>query len=594
MFLEVERQKRSKLLRRLALSLCVLCMSMLSACSFAPDYERPGTVVPDEWLKVQLPAPPLEQDWWKRFNDPVLTALIEEALRNNQDIAASLAKVDSAAAKIGQARSALFPELSGSFGTSYAGTSLKGPNVQQTAFESGMFKRYTATNTIGFAASWELDLWGKYRNSYTGLTDLLLNTKVGLEALRLSVAGQVAQAYFTLLAFDMQLNTARRTLKSRRDALKIYSVRFKEGDITELDYLRSESEMELARASMLNTSVERDSAEAALAVLVGRNPQQILQGNIDRGMAIQKLRVAPIIPPGVPSDLLSRRPDIRAAEYMIMAYNANIGVVKADLFPSISLTGALGALSTDLTRLLIAPAGTSSVGLGVAAPLLDFGRRWYAVDDAEAVKRQSIAVYQKTIQTAFQDVRTALTAQRESTAIVRSIRKQVNNYRRAVELARLQYNNGYADYLTVLDTERQLFTAELQLATALSYRLSAVVRVCMALGGGWVESGPLMGTSLQTAKRKGLPYRSQGAMSAPAANATPSKIPGYRGASALERRRAAEEAAKQGGRGIYGRDLPVSSSTKPTSNAAGGQATTSAGGQATTSAGGQAPMGKLY
>ncbi len=573
MFLEVDLQKRKWVARQIVLGFCVLFMGMLSACSFAPDYERPKTVVPAEWLKVQLPAPALEQDWWKRFNDPVLTALIEEALRNNQDLAASIAKVDSAASKIGQARSALFPELTGTFGTNYAGTSLKGPNTQQTAFESGMLKRYNATNTIGFAASWELDLWGKYRNSYTGLTDLLLNTKVGHEALRLSVAGQVAQAYFTMLAFDMQLSTAERTLKSRKDALKIYSVRFKEGDITELDYLRSESEMELARASMLNTSVERDSAEAALAVLVGRNPQQILQGNIDRGLAIQKLKVAPVIPSGVPSDLLSRRPDIRAAEYMIMAYNANIGVVKADLFPSISLTGALGALSTDLTRLLIAPAGTSSVGLAVAAPIFDFGRRWYAIDDAEAIKRQSIAVYQKTIQTAFQDVRTALTAQRESSAIVRSIRKQVNNYRRAVELARLQYNNGYADYLTVLDTERQLFTAELQLATALSYRLSAMVRVCMALGGGWEEPGPLMGTAYKTAKRHGTLQKSQGVV-APSASA--GKIPGYTGASALEKRRAAEEAAKHGANPIQGKELPASQTAAPQHSS------------------GQAPMGKLY
>ncbi len=362
----------------------------------------------------------------------------------------------------------------------------------------------------------------------------------------------------------MQLATAESTLKSRKDALRIYSVRFKQGDITELDYLRAESEMELARASMLNTAVERDAAEAALAVLVGRSPKQILHGEFERGMAIQKLKGAPGIPAGIPSELLLRRPDIRAAEYMIMAYNANIGVARADLFPSISLTGALGALSTDLGRLLIGPAGTSSIGAGVDLPILDFGRRWYAIDNAEAVKSQSIALYRKTVQSAFQDVRTALTAQRESNGIVRSIQKQVSNYRRAVELARLQYNNGYADYLTVLDTERQLFSAELQLASALSYRLSAVVRVCMALGGGWVETGPLMGTAAQTAKRLAREQKSAptqvSAPANPAVNIPPS--------STREQRRAAEEAARRG--------EPVQS---PVINR---------------SSTGQAPMGKLY
>ncbi len=479
----------------------LLCVSTLSACSFAPDYEQPKMQMPEEWMKVQLSPAPLEQDWWTRFNDPVLTGLIEEALRNNQDIAQSLAKVDSAAAQVNQSRIALFPNLSGSFSTSRAGTSLKAPNVSQSQFESGLLKRTTTTNSIGFAAVWELDLWGKYRNAYTGLTDVLLSTKVGYEALRLSIAGQVAQAYFNLLAFDMQLATAERTLKSRRDSLRIYAVRFKEGDITELDYLRSESEMELARASMLSTEVERDAAEAALAVIVGRSPKQILQDHVERGISIQKLRAVPAIPSGLPSELLLRRPDIRAAEYMIMAYNANIGVARADMFPSISLTGALGALSTDLGRLLIEPAGTFAVGAAIDVPIIDLGRRWYAIKDAEALKRQSIALYRKTVQVAFQDIRTALTAQRESNGIVRSVQKQVNNYRRAVELARLQYDNGYADYLTVLDAERQLFSAELELASALSYRLSAVVRVCMALGGGWSETGPLMGTAAQTAKR---------------------------------------------------------------------------------------------
>ncbi len=475
----------------------MLCASTLAACSFAPDYEQPEMVMPEAWMNVELKSPALEANWWNRFEDPALTKLIEEALKNNQDLDESLAKVDSAASKIGQARAALFPAINGTGSTARTSQSIDATNLDQSSFEQGLAKRATSSTQIGFGASWELDLWGKYRNSYTGLSDVLLSTKVGYDALRLSVAGQVAQGYFTLLAFDMQLSTAKRTFESRKKALKIYEQRFKQGETTELDWLRAESEMELSRASMLNTIVERDAAEAALAVLIGRSPKEILYGDIGRGFNIEKMPSPPVPPAGLPSDLLLRRPDIRAAEYMVMAYNANIGVAIADMFPSISLTGNLGSMSSDIGRLFTGPAGLWSYGANVAMPILDFGRRWYAIEDAEALKRQSIAMYRKTVQVAFQDVRTAFSSQREADGIVKSVQKQVDNNRRALELARLQYDNGYADYLTVLDAERQLFSAELSLASAMSHRLNSVVRVCLALGGGWSDTTPLMGTKAQ-------------------------------------------------------------------------------------------------
>ena len=485
------------------LSTMLLISTVLMACSLAPDYEQPKMNMPEAWLNVKLSETPIEQDWWNRFNDPTLTKLIEEALANNKELDESLAKIDSAAAKIGQARSALFPSLSATGGTSRALSSVMGSSAQKKQYDSGIIEHDSvANNNLGLSAAWELDFWGKYRNSYTGLSDVLLNTKVGYEALRLSIAKQVAQSYFTLLAYDMQLSTAERTYKSRKKALQIYSERYKQGAVTEFDYLRAATEMELSRASMLNTIVDRDTAEASLAVLLGRSPKEILGGKLERSAVLKKLAVPPVLPEGLPSELLLRRPDIRAAEYMIMAYNANIGVVKADLFPSISLTGALGTLSFDAANLFSGPSGTWSYGVGFAMPLLDFGRRWYAIDDAEALKRQAIAVYSKTVQNAFMDLRTALTAQRESVGIVQSIQKQVNNMRRAVEIARLQYDNGYTDYLSVLDSERQLFSAELQLATAMSARLFAAVRVCTALGGGWQDTSPLMGTRAEMQKKE--------------------------------------------------------------------------------------------
>ncbi len=477
--------KKCRPLAILALSVWALT---LSACSFAPDYERPAMETPEAWLNVKLSETPLEQDWWKRFNDPVLTALIEEALKNNQDLDEALSKVDSAAAQVGQSRSALFPNINGSASGTQSLSSTVGPNSTFNSYRgSNGLERNTFNYQGALSAAWELDFWGKYRNSFTALSDILMNTKIKYEALRLSIAGQTAQSYFALLALDMQLETAKRTLKTRQDGLKIYDIRFNQGDVTELDLLRSKSEVETARASMLQTIVQRDAAEASLFVLLGRSPREIMEGTVTRGEKIEKLPAPPVLPSGLPSELLLRRPDIRAAEYAIMAYNANIGIVRADFFPSISLTGSFGTLSTNVAQLFTGPAGMWSYGAQIALPVLDFGRRWYAVEDAEAQKRGSIALYRKTVQSAFKDVRTAFTAQREASAIVKSIQAQVDNMRKASELARLQYDNGYTDYLTVLDADRQLFTAELQLANAMRDRLNAVVAVCMALGGGWQE-----------------------------------------------------------------------------------------------------------
>ena len=430
----------------------VLCLAV-TGCSLAPDYKRPEQDIPKEWRSVDLGPSPLNTDWWTRFNDPVLNALVEEALKNNQDLAESLAKIDSAAAKLGVGTSQLAPSVSG------AGAATSQSNSTKIANYNSIADRSYVNYQGQLSASWELDFWGKYRNNYTMLSDVLLNTVVSHEALRLSVASQTAQSYFALLALDMQLATAKRTLRTREDAFGIYTSRYRQGDITELDWQRARAEVETARAQVHSSTVAVDSAEASLAVL----------------------------PAGLPSELLERRPDVRAAEYMIMAYNANIGVARAEFFPSISLTGMLGTLSASVVNLFSGPAGAWSYGVTGSMPLLDFGRTWYNVKDAEAQKEAAIAVYRKTVQNAFKDVRTSLTSQREADAIVAASQAQVDSLRRAAEIARLQYDNGYTDYLTVLDAERQLFSAELSLANALRDRLNAVVSVCMALGGGWQD-----------------------------------------------------------------------------------------------------------
>ncbi|MBO4301355.1 MAG: efflux transporter outer membrane subunit [Desulfovibrio sp.] len=470
------------------LPVLLLLTAVLSACSFAPRYERPELDLPKQWRAVDMGPAPLNTDWWNRFNDPVLTALVEEALKNNQDLAESMANIESAAAKAGVGSSALAPLVEGSASAKSDSSSERQANLTSPYDVSGL-ARAPSTYQGALSASWELDFWGSLRNQYTMLSDILMNTVIGHEALRLSIAGQTAQGYFSLLALDMQLDTARRTLKSREESFRIYTARYKQGDITELDWQRARAEVETARAQVHTSTISVDKAEAALAVLLGRSPRDIIERGMVRGKGIASLPAPPVLPEGLPSDLLLRRPDIRAAEFSIMAYNANIGVARAQFFPSISLTGSLGTLATGVGSLFTSASGTWSYGISGSVPILDFGRKWYNLKDAEAQKKAAIAVYRKTVQSAFEDIRTALTEQREADAVVRSMKVQVESLRRSTEIARLQYDNGYTDYLTVLDSERQLFSAELQLATALQNRLNSVVSVCMALGGGWRDAG---------------------------------------------------------------------------------------------------------
>ena len=489
---------------------------LLSACSLAPRYNRPDQEMPKQWRTVDMGLAPLNTDWWNRFNDPVLTELVEEALKNNQDLAQSMANIESAAAQVGVGTAALLPVVNGTGSATAQGASEKGANT--VPFEQSRLSRSTTAYQGALSASWELDFWGKNRNQYTMLSDVLMKTVIGHEASRLSVAGQTAQGYFSLLAMDMQLNTARRTLKSREEAFAIYTARYKQGDITELDWQRARAEVETARAQVHTSAVDVDRAEASLAVLLGRSPRDIIERAMVRGKGINVLPAPPVLPEGLPSELLERRPDIRAAEFSIMAYNANIGVARAQFFPSISLTGALGTLAASVGSLFTGPAATWSYGVTGSVPLLDFGRNWYNLKDAEAQKKAAIAVYRKTVQSAFEDIRTSLTAQREADHIVNSMQIQVNSLRRASDIARLQYDNGYTDYLTVLDAERQLFSAELSLASALQNRLNSVVSVCMALGGGWKDPGASPSFPIVNTEKLLQEQRSGGA-AAPAAKA---------------------------------------------------------------------------
>ena len=458
-----------------AATLCLLP----TGCSLAPDITPPAMDMPDVWSGTAVQdenSEALSVHWWKRFDDPVLNRLIDEAFAHNRDLSAALARVAYARAQLGLSRAEQFPQLSGQA-------------VAQPTYVNGALMTNQAPYSAAFSASWELDLWGKYRNASAAARARLNASHAAWSALRLTLAGQVASAYFQLRSLDLQLATAERTLASRQAALTINQARYKEGLISELDLTQAQTVVETARTALFRTRTAIESAEGSLAALLGRSPRAILQEHLERGQDLDVLPAPPVIPAGVPATLLTRRPDLLEAEQNLVAANADVGVARAAWLPSISLTGALGVISPQLADLFRDPLDTHSYGGSASVPLLDFGRVRSGVEAAQAQLKEQYAAYEQAILNAFSDVRGALSAQRESALVVDSLERQVQQFRQALHLARLRYDNGYSPYLDVLDAERSLFQSEMDLATARSDRLVSIVKVCMALGGGW-QSAP--------------------------------------------------------------------------------------------------------
>ncbi len=449
----------------------------LSGCTLAPEYKRPVMDMPEAWTTPARDS--LEVQWWKRFQDDKLNALVDEALQNNRDIEQAMARVDFARAQLGLARSDLFPTpgVNGS-----AARSRSSRNMPRTVPGHETNSAYSADFGV---TSWEVDIWGKYRDLDSAAAAQLLASEAARDGVWLSVAGQTTKGYFLLRTYDLQENTAANTLKTREEAYRIYSARYDQGLIDELDLLRVKAEVETARSALYNTRVGRDAAESALAALLGRSPREILtEGTVQRGRAMDDMPTAPVFPAGLPSDLLERRPDLRTAEESLRAMNFNIGAARAAFFPSISLTGLLGFASTELDSLVAGNARTWQFGGGIYLPL-DFWRIQSNLRGAEAQQREAVAYYQQSVQNAFREMRDALSQEEQYASVVRSLESQVSDLRRAVDLAKTRYDNGYSAYLEVLDAERSLFSAELDLASARNAHLSGIVNVCLAMGGGW-------------------------------------------------------------------------------------------------------------
>ena len=456
--------------------LAVIAALVLQGCAVQPDYKRPALDLPANW-RESAPVPATPKDWWTVYGDAALDALVAEALKSNQNLLAAISRVDESRALLAQADSAFYPTVDGAVSRgrslSSAATGLLPPGVQRER------NNYRAVLNV----SYEVDVWGRLRATSAAARADLLASEAGRETVRIALTADVARAYFALRALDAQVAATERALRLREDGLRLQKKRADGGLISELDYRQLEAEAAAARAQLPPLLRDREAQEAALAVLLGRGPKAIMEAAVARPGAGPTALLAPVVPSGLPSELLLRRPDLVEAEQRLVAANARLAVARSAYFPSISLTGALGSEAQALSSLFGGTAGIWSFVAAAALPIFAGGRLEAQTAAAAAREKQALAGYQGAIQNAFREVRTALAVQQRARESFEAEGTRVDALTAALRLARLRYDNGLASQLDVIDAERNLLAAEIARQDALRAQRAAIADLYRALGG---------------------------------------------------------------------------------------------------------------
>ncbi|MDR2681987.1 MAG: efflux transporter outer membrane subunit [Holosporaceae bacterium] len=460
----------------------LISVIFLVGCEVGPDYKFP---------RLDLPAPDeksadadraidafMSDKWWKVFPDSSLDKLESLAIAHNHDLRQAIANIEEARAAAGVAVADLMPTV---------GTKISGDKMyasQKTAIPGKNTLDYLGVANV----SYELDFFGKYRRANEAARANLLASRAAKEAVLLTVTADVAKTYFLLRALDAKLAIARRTLKTREESYRVYKSRLQNGYCTELDCLRIESDMASVEATVHDLESVAAKAENALKVLVGCSPRDIISRKITKGQSLEKLKVPSNVPDGMPSDLLQRRPDVVQAEGQLIAANAKIGEAIAMHFPSISLTGIFGFESKSLTDLFSSSSDMWKFSSGISLPIFSGGKISSLSAAAEARYEKILALYEKTVQNAFREVLDSLISRRKNSEIVISRTRQVNALKKSYDIALTQKESGLIGMLDLLDVERNLLAAEMELVGALQNHLNSIVDLCKALGGGWKKN----------------------------------------------------------------------------------------------------------
>jgi multidrug efflux system outer membrane protein len=462
----------------------LLVSLVLSGCMVGPDYRRPDLTMPADWRTGPAqPSSLADLAWWEVFNDPALQELIRTGVEANRDVQVAVARVFEARAQLGVARAALFPQLNAGASYDYTRPNSKNslflrslPRAPGAEVEAPTGDVYQTQVDLTF----ELDLWGRLRRATEAARAELFASEDSWRSVLITLVADLARTYFDLLELDRELEIARSTLQTRRASLDLQRQRAERGLSTQLDVQRAAAEVAVAAATLPDVERRIAQTENALNFLVGRNP-----GPIPRGAVLDGQRVPPEVPAGLPSALLERRPDIRQAEQTMIAANARIGEAKAAYFPRISITGLFGLESVSMSSLFKGASRVWDIGPTMTVPIFTAGRISGTVKASEARQQQALAQYRRTIEQAFREVADALVFHQKMREIRAEQEARVAATRQALYLANLRYDRGLSTYLDVLDQERQLFRAELDLASSTRDQLTAVVQVYKALGGGW-------------------------------------------------------------------------------------------------------------
>jgi multidrug efflux system outer membrane protein len=461
----------------------VMTLALGGCINLAPNYQRPAAELPADWSTPEgQSAATLGAQWWKLYGDAQLDRMVDEALAHNANLAVAVARVDEARALLGETRSGQFPTVDASYGRERTQSSLRSstplpPGVERTR------DNYRGTLNV----SYELDLWGRLRNATKAARAELLATEAAQETVRIALVADVVQAYYSLRSLDEQVAATQRSVTSRAESLALQKKRYDAGVISEFEYRQLEAEELAARAQLPVLEQQRARQENALAVLLGRSPRAIYVDTVVEKAADEpagQQRVL-VVPAGLPSELLLRRPDLVEAEQRLIAANARIGAARAAYFPSLSITGFFGGESAAMSELFTGPAGTWQAAASLTQPIWNTGRVSAQVDAANARQRQTLAQYQLAIQNAFRDVRDAVVAQSKTREQFDAENRRAATLREALRLAKLRYVSGVASQLDVLDAERNLLAAELNRSDALRAQRAAVADLLKALGGGW-------------------------------------------------------------------------------------------------------------
>lgn len=438
-------------------------------------YQRPTLDVPAQHRDDTAVAPvsAADQAWWEVFQDPVLGRLVREAVANNQDLDLAAGRVEESRAYVGLARSEGLPQVDVGVDASRSGLSQAGSPFP-------ISNRHRSDIRAALGASWELDLWGRVRRSTEAAWADYVASEHGRRAVLVALVGDVAQAYLELLTLDWQLSVTEATVATRKSTLDLFKKRLEGGIGSELEVARAAGDLAGVTADVPAFKALIAQKENQICLLLGRMP-----GPIERGVALDVTRVAPSVPAGLPSTLLERRPDVREAEDLLRAAVARVGVAQAEFMPRISLTGAFGLEGDEMANVGTADAFVWSIAGGILAPLFTGGRLEANEQAAWARAKQAEATWKRAAQGAFRDVADALAVLRHAREVVQAENDQVVARRRGLDLATQRFKGELASYFEVLDAQRELFPAEILLASAKREEMLAVVRLYRALGGGW-------------------------------------------------------------------------------------------------------------